>query len=219
MDIKIELTIRGMCLYEQLTGKSFFAPVGSEEDALKQLYAIFVTSNDMTITFPVFASMMGNRKFAKAVTDGYMQVSKYLEQFNINKKFADYAKNAPGSKDNKATEEMTVTKLASALIVQHHIDADYVMSKMSLWEIIPYLEVADAMKKEELTEERLWTYLSILPHVDGKKLSGPDKLLKFTWETDSAQKDLDAKSGKIKSFFEHQKQAKKQKEEQQNGNG
>jgi len=33
-----------------------------------------------------------------------------------------------------------------------------------------------------MENNRLWTYLSILPHIDSKKLDEPKKLIQFPWE-------------------------------------
>ena len=55
------------------------------------------------------------------------------------------------------------------------------MYDMEEWEISYYYRMMRDMDRDRLTEERLWTYLTILPHV-GKKLGSPQKMLPFEWE-------------------------------------
>ena len=81
------------------------------------------------------------------------------------------------------------------------------------------------MRKMDLLDKRFWTYMQIMPHIDTTKVKSPEKLFQFNWEkdenNDKIKKDLDEKTKAIKQFFEHQRQAKmereKQMEEQNNG--
>ena len=218
MDVKIRFSIKACCLYEQLSGKSFFK-CNEAEDIISLLYAMYVTTNDSNITQKVFTSMLENKKVAKAMMAEYNNICKYLEQLRLNEQFENYnAGNGGGG------EEVTLTKLASALIVQHHIDPTYVMEKMQLWEIVPYFQVADDVRKMELIDKRFWTWLTICPHIDSKKIKSADQLIKFDWEKDKKnkyQEDLDSKTEYIKAFFDNQRKRKKQaeenKEEQKDG--
>ena len=215
MDVKIRFSIKACCLYEQLSGKSFFK-CNDAEDVIRLLYAMYVTTNDSNVTYKVFCSMLDNKKVAKAMMAEYNNITKYLEQLKLNEQFENYnAGNGGGG------EEVTLTKIASALIVQHHIDPTYVMEKMQLWEIVPYFEVADNMRKMELIDKRFWTWLTICPHIDSKKIKSADQLIKFDWEKGKKnryQEELDNKTEYIKAFFENQKKRfAKAKEEQKDG--
>ena len=216
MDVRIRFSIKACCLFEQLSGKSFFK-CNEAEDVLRLLYAMYVTTNDSTITYKVFTSMLENKRLAKAMMSEYNNICKYLEQLKLNEQFEGYNKGNGGGGD-----ETTITKIASALIVQHHLDANYVMEKMQLWEIVPYFQVADDVRKMELVDKRFWTWLSICPHIDSKKIKSADQLFKFEWEKDGNKKtwyqeDLDKKTDLIKAFFESQRKRKQAKEEQENG--
>lgn len=219
MDVKIRFSIKACCLYEQLSGKSFFK-CNEAEDVLVLLYAMYVTTNDSNVTYKVFASMLENKKLAKAMMSEYNNICKYLEQLKLNEQFEGYNKNNAGG----SGEEVTLTKLASALIVQHHLDPTYVMEKMQLWEIVPYFQVADDIRKMELVDKRFWTWLTICPHIDSKKIKSADQLIKFDWEKGQKsryQEDLDKKTEYIKAFFAAQRKAreerKKAMEEQKDG--
>ena len=221
MDVNIKLTIKACCLYERLAGKSFFK-CETVDDVSYLLYAMFITTNDQLITYELFQSMMENKRFARALMQQYNMMCMYLEQLKVTEQFNEYAKGNTGD----TGQEMSMTNIASSLIVMHGVDANYVMDKMQIWEIIPYFEAADSKRKMELVDKRFWTYLTILPHVDGKKIKSPDKLFKFDWEKGSKkdyERDLEGKSEYIKQFFAAQRKAreeqekKKAMEEQNNG--
>ena len=218
MDVKIRFSLKACCLYEQLSGKSFFK-CNEAEDVLVLLYAMYVTTNESYITYKVFCSMLENKKLAKALMAEYNSITKYLEQLKLNEQFEGYNNGNGGG-----GEETTITKLVSALIVQHHLDAGYVMNDMQLWEIVPYFQVADDVRKMELVDKRFWTWLTICLHIDSKKIKSADQLFKFEWEKgekSKAEKDLKEKEEYIKKFFEAQRKAReervKQKEEQEDG--
>ena len=40
----------------------------------------------------------------------------------------------------------------------------------------------DQKKKEQMESSRLWTYLTILPHIESKKIKSPVDLFPFPWE-------------------------------------
>ena len=215
MDVKVKLNIKACCLYEHLTGKSFFK-CNTAEDIINILYAMYVVTNDTNITLDLFKSLLENKNVAKAMMSEYNRICKYLEQMHLDNQISNYNQ----GKAAEEGEDITVTQLASALIIQHHMDANYVMYKMEIWEIIPYFQVADNVRKMDLVDKRFWTYLQIMPHVDTKKLKSPEQLFKFNWETaennEKLKKDLDEKTQAIKQFFEHQRKAKaKAKEDKQ----
>ena len=84
-----------------------------------------------------------------------------------------------------------MTDLATSLIIDYHMDAHYVMYEMNIWEIEPLYGAADAMVKRRYEEERLWAYIDIMPHIDGKKVKGPETLLPFPWEKDMKKKKIE----------------------------
>lgn len=216
MDIKIKLTIKACCLFEQLTGKSFFR-CETQDDVLHILYAMFVDSSDTTITYKTFLAMLENRKLAKSLMKDYNDICKYLEQLNLTQRVEEYNKNS-----NAGGDEATITNIATSLIVLHGLDPSYVMEKMQIWEILPLFEAAETKRRAELVDKRFWTWLTICPHIDSKKIKSADQLFKFDWEKDSKKKnwyqeDLDKKTEFIKAFFENQRKRKKAMEEQENG--
>ena len=185
-----------MCLFEQMRNKSFFEC--NEEDALFVMYVAFIANNDLNMTYEVFLNMLEDRKVLGWIQRELEKNNKYNDQFN----------QAVADIKESSDEVVFVSQLAAQLIVGYGLPPDYVMNQMELWEFKEYFKAAEYRKKEQLTEQRLWTYLTILPQVDSKKLKSPEQLIQFPWEIDSkkktALKDLTSKTEIIKNFFENQ---------------
>ena len=77
------------------------------------------------------------------------------------------------------------TTIANMIIVDGGIDAGYVMDRMELWEIPSILNAIQKRKQEKLEYTRLFTWMSMLPHLAQDSVSSPEKLLPFPWETES----------------------------------
>lgn len=56
-----------------------------------------------------------------------------------------------------------------SMLVMGGLDAHYAMEEMDLCDLPLYIEAYERKRKEELENARLWTYISILPHIDGKR--------------------------------------------------
>jgi hypothetical protein len=59
--------------------------------------------------------------------------------------------------------------------------------------------------KADMVEKRFWTYMQILPHIDGKKIKSPEKLLPFPWEKEQQKQEsirfMEDNRDAIKAFF------------------
>lgn len=156
---------------------------------------MLVVNTGNRITYDSFKLLIENEKLLNRLFLKYSSTMKYLNQFNANTA-------------NTESTELTITQLATSLIVKYGVDAHYVMCEMEMWEIEGYFEMAEDKKKEMLTEQRLWTYLDILPHIDGKKISSPQQMLPFVWEEDDiknkANTDLKEKEDMICRLFAQQ---------------
>lgn len=176
---KMELSVKAICMYERMSGKSFFK--FDEDEVLRLLYCTFMASNKEQITYEMFLTMMENAEIAKWASKKYTSILEVVKQF---------------SKEGEKTEEkgeeeeqtLTITDLASSLIIDYHMDAHYVMYEMDIWEVEALYRACDSKVKRRYEEERLWAYINILPQVDSKKLKGPSDLLPFPWEKEEKKK-------------------------------
>jgi hypothetical protein len=177
---KMGLNIKAICYFEKITGKSFFG--FGEEDIMHLLYACFLINNPETkISFNVFMGIMQNEQIAKWASTQFQDALGIIQQFN---------KSIEGQKEEKFSMDQTstMTDFATSLIIDYGMDAKYVMYDMDIWEIEEYFEAVNTRIKREMELERFWTYIKVLPHIDGKKCKSPEALVPFDWEKDAKKK-------------------------------
>lgn len=195
------LSIKSICMYERLSGKSFFN--FGEEDMGMLLYCTFYITNNREIKYETFLNMLEVDEITLWMAEKYKNILDVIQQFK--------SKEPPRAEEtNEDAPELTMTDMATSLIVDYHLDAHYVMYEMKLWEIEPMYKACDSMVKRRYDEERLWAYIGVLPHVDGKKVQGPSDLIPFPWDKDKkeeASKTLEKNSATAMAFLGGKKDA------------
>jgi hypothetical protein len=176
----LKLTIKAICMYERLSGKSFFDVI--DEDMGLLLYCSFDVTNNMEVKYETFLNMLEIEDVTSWAVEKYKNLLEVIQQFRRKEEKEETPGEAGDIKD------LTMTDMATSLIVDYHLDAHYVMYEMNLWEIEPMYQACDTMVKKRYEEERLWTYIDMLPHIDSNKLDGPQDLLPFPWEKDKKDK-------------------------------
>lgn len=182
---KMKITIKSICMFEHLANKSFYD--FTDEDVVTLLYCVFVCSNNIEYKLSTFNYLLEDERVAKWFGEKFIGLMDYIKQFPQKEE-------EDGEVKNGRQETPYISDLASMLIINYGVDAKWVMEDMELWQVDNLFKTAEEKTKSHYEEERLWSYLSILPHVDGKKLNKPDKLLPFPWEKEdkkkNAEKDL-----------------------------
>lgn len=187
----MRLTVKACVYYEQLTGKSFLvfgSPGTTEEDALALLYACFITSNNVTVTLSSFRILYGDASFAKWANNAFGEAMAMHQQFNLDRDDEPDENEDDGGSRTEDTSKATITDIAAYLVANSGLSAEYIMNEMQLFEIKAYVKAIDKKEKSRLLEQRLWTYLTIAPHIDTKRIKSPQKLLPFEWEEAETKK-------------------------------
>lgn len=132
----------------------------------------------------------------------------YIRQFNSNLE-----------KDEETKSDPVMISQVVSYMAANGININYIMNEMQLWELDTILSGIQNRKQDELEIQRMWTYITISPMIDSKKLRNPQALINFPWEKERnkarAEEDLKKKEQKIKDFFAAQEKARKERE---NGN-
>lgn len=206
--MKIGLTIRTLIRWEQLQKKSFsLMDYTDEEDMAALLYCSMLccNSNEKVYTLEEFRHTMQNEKLIRGTAQALSRESVVMAQFR-QKDVVD------GVGDHEGTPGY-IKDIVSTLIMGG-LDAGYVMDQMELCDLPMFIEAYERKRKEQMESDRLWTYLSILPHVDGKKLPSARELYPFPWEEEEirekSEKAIQEDSEKLKVFFEQGKNLIKQ---------
>ena len=201
---KLKLTIRAMCLFEQLRGKSFLAI--DDEDMEYILYAMFVTSNSLKLSKPAFDIIMQDASMVRWMSDEYHKQMKFDGQLSFYNRVNDAGVTKEEIDEARHNEPDTISSIAGSLIARG-MDADYVMNQMELWEIDMYNNAFNDINKETLERERLFTWISMMPHLDKKsaaKLKHPSDLIAFPWDKDvkdRKQQELEANTKGAMAFL------------------
>lgn len=169
----MKLNLQTIRIAEQLLDKPFGEfDLTNEKDADMLVYSLLVTSSEEDFSYSTYKHLSKKVK-AKALKQLTSDFS-FLQQF---------------SKEETETKSKPVYmgEVAATLIMEG-MDAHYVLYEMGLFELKDYLAAIDTKIKNKFENSRLWTYLSILPHVDAKKLKSPRELFLFPWEVEEEEK-------------------------------
>lgn len=180
------ICIESFVRWEQLTGRSFQQINFDDADDLHRLlYCAYMIDKPRQTTFDTFAkALLSNKRLYKSAIS-------VLSHYNtVAAQFAAFIPQAPPSIDPGADVEpspVMLGEVVARLIISGGLDAHYVMREMTIEDMLRYVKALDDKQRQESEAARLWTYLSILPHVDGKKINSPKKLILFPWEVEEAR--------------------------------
>lgn len=199
-DFKLKINMKTILLYEEMSGKSFYEVDG--DDVMLLIYCALVVNNDLSITKNHFDIIMKNEKIARELMAKCQSELDFIQQFiKADNKVKQETEEV--EKDNK------VSNVVNMILLQNNLDMNYVMYEMRLWELAPLIKAIEEKTKAEMVEKRFWAYLNICPHIDSKKIKGPEDILPFPWEKDNkkeaALKFMDDNNEAIKAFFNKNK--------------
>lgn len=182
-NIQIKLNIKTFATYERLTGKSFNSiNYNDQEEILNLLYACFIANNTYKINRETFVELINkNKKISKQITDLFKQETDFIKQFNNQEEDSE----PTGEKGNYFIKD-----IIPILVMNCNLDINYVLYDLEISAIGDYLNAYDLQSRSKLEMERLWCYLGILPHVDGKKIKSPKDLMTFNWEKQETKDNL-----------------------------
>ena len=103
-----------------------------------------------------------------------------------------------------------IGNIVSTLIMSG-LDATYALEEMELCDLPMYIEAYERKRKEEMEASRLWTFFTMLPHIDSKKMkNGAMDLITFPWEEVEATREAErAINEDIDRFEQFMKEGKK----------
>lgn len=194
--MKIKLNIKAISIAEKLLNKPFGKfDLSDEETLITLIYAMVSENNEETFTLNSFKKVLGQKKMGRQIFKMYTDEMEYIAQF--------------GKPSEETGESDLYIGDLGAFLIASGMSEEFVLYKMKLFEIGDYIKAIDARKKEEMESDRFWTYLTILPHVDGKKLKSPQKLIEFPWEEEEKAKKRESELEQGEKIFERFMKSKK----------
>lgn len=175
----IRLSIKAIVKAEQILSKPFTDIDYTNVDELtKLLYCTVLVNNPVSFTFEEYLIIAENEKQFASMLKEIEKANKVLEQFTKSDK----------SGSSSTVGDPQYIKDIAAMLVMSGLDAHYVMNEMEISDIPIFIEAYEKKKREEMEASRLWTFLSIIPHIDTKKVKSPKDLMMFPWEEEEAQR-------------------------------
>lgn len=197
----LKLNIKSLILFEKLTKTPFQKFNGSIEQVIPLLYCLIIANNDFKETYEdTIKYLFSDEVILKDLSNKLEKLLKFEEQFGIQN---NETKNEDIAASNEA-KPIYISQLIPILVSDCNLDINYIMNEMSYTEIDSYIHYRDTKYKNGLEEKRLFTYLSILPHIDSKKCS-IQQLLPFDWEIEQKKenglKTIEQHKNKLDDFL------------------
>ncbi len=184
----MKLNLKSIITAEKLLKKSFSEFDFSVEKDLKTLiYSVYVV-NEKVFSIDDFENLWNLKSEKEKMLQFITTQIKYIQQFEEET-------------NDESTDKVWITNLVNRLITTNRVNQNYILYDMWVWELSDILKAAEEAVKEEMEQKRYWTYLTILPHVDGKKIKNPQDLITFSWETKKIEKERLDQLEKDKEMF------------------
>lgn len=194
LNMKMRLNLKAIIRWEQIRQKSFSLMDYSDKDDIDTLlYTTTICNNeDVIYTFDVFRGTLSNEKLVQEMILKLERETSVLSQFQRKQEKQDIV-------NSNSLPEM-ISDIVSVLIMSG-LDAHYVLNEMELCDLPLYIEAYEKKRKEEMESARMWTYLTILPHIDARKMeNGAKDLITFPWEEAEKQAEKEIKETEIERF-------------------
>lgn len=187
LDYKFKLNIRSIVLYERLTGESFASFKSDIEKVIPLLYCIIAGNNDISFSYgEAIEFLFSDEEFMKDLTKKLENSLKFQSQFNNATSYTD---NESDSENKEEPDKpVYISQLIPVLVSDCGLSIEYVMNEMHYTEIDNFIHYKDERYKARMEEKRLFTYLTIAPNIDAKKVT-VEKLLPFPWEKEKKKKE------------------------------
>lgn len=180
----------------------------SPDDLCRLLYCARLVANpDEQATYEVFSTALhSNARFYKQAINSLMRYNSIVSQF------ASITQPAPSATKNETATSPTLGEAVARLIVVGGVDARFVMRDMSIADMLLLVKAIDDKQRQEAESARLWTYISVAPHIDQKKTPTPQKLYPFPWEVEQIkQKAIEVAESSMEEFEAFMRQTPKKK--------
>lgn len=173
----------------------------NKDDVDALLYTTTICNNDsMMYTFDIFRHTLSNEKLIKEMLSKLERETAMLSQFQEKQEKADI--------DDTDVNPETIADIVSTLILSG-LDAHYTLNEMELCDLPLYIKAYEKKRKEEMESGRMWTYLTILPHIDARKMkNGVKDLILFPWEKVEREAEKEINEIEVEYFEELLKQGK-----------
>lgn len=191
--IRPRLTVRAAMMFENMTGVRINdAGKKAEEDpelAAKLLYcALAADGLDLTYekSLPLLAGQTGERWAGMMAEDNEL-ATQFVPPADTD------SDSGNGQETGEADTEPWIREIVPVLVNDCGLDVRYVLDGMRYTDMAPFLKYREDRMRAETEDKRLWTYLTVAPHLNPKKKVTPETFLPLPWEKERKIKDFKKK--------------------------
>ena len=187
MSYNLYPSMRAIKLYEELTHTSFLELEDKQEYILHLIYCCLIAhpENEFYMTFDAACKNFFDKNVDTLVAS-FTSEMEFINQFqSLGKEVTDIDEETITEEEKSSPtkdKKLFLSSVIPILVYDCHLDIKYVLDEMPYTDVDMYINYSAAKKREEMEEKRFWTYLSMLPHVDSKKLKKAEDLVEFSWE-------------------------------------
>ena len=180
----MRLTMKAIIRWEQLNKKPFSQlDYGNDDDVV----SIFYTCQpEITSSLADFKKGLTNESVKQMISD-FEHSTALTAQFQP----PPTPESKTNQSDDKSSNRVYIKDIISVLIL-HGLDSHFALNEMELCDLPLFLQAHDRKIKEELSNQRLWTYLQVFPYL--KEGTTIQDFFPFDWE-----KEVDAISEEEKA--------------------
>lgn len=166
----MRLTMKAIIRWEQLNKKPFSQLDYSSEDEIISLFYVCNQPDRIMVSLVEFKKDLKEEEAKRMIKDFERQTT-LMAQFQTESKKKD--------DDDKDSNPVYVKDIVPILIM-NGLDVYFALNEMELCDLPVYLKAYDQKVKTRLTEQRLWTFLQLSPHLE--KGTSPKDIYPFSWE-------------------------------------
>lgn len=160
------------------------------DDLKKLLYCVVLVNNPVLFTYEEFLQIADNEKQLSAMVREMEKANAVIGQFTMR---------PPDSVNMRSGEAQYIKELIGILIMAG-LDASYVMNEMEISDMPLFIEAYDRKRREDMEASRLWTFFTMLPHVDTSKIRSAKDIFLFPWEEKEEQEKAQQAIQSCKDF-------------------
>lgn len=171
----------------------------SDEDLIRLLYCCTPESELNYATYDIYK---------KTVTSAPRVFKKYIKELSSYQSYAAQFQRDLHSQKSGSSEDDTpkMSEVAARLIITGGMDASFVLNELPVEDIGFYIKELGEKIKHEEESRRLWTYLSMIPHLSKEAMRGkmrsPQTFHPFPWEAEELAEQNRRNIEKNKDTFE-----------------
>ena len=180
-----------------MNNKAFAEMDYKDESDIESLFYVCELSDTPLLSFADFKSSLNDELISSMIAN-------FERETLIASQFKEVLKKQSEQSENISEYQPIYIKDIVSYLIMGGLDANYAMNDMELCDLPLFIDANEKRTKEILESDRLWSFMSLLPHLT-KQIKSPTDLYPFPWEVDQikrdAEKSIEENKKKLESFL------------------